>query len=64
MYRMLFENPVDCIDAIDAMIQAAQKQFPGYRLRLVSGIESHNSYVRFSWSAGGTPEGGTESRSW
>ncbi len=53
------------IDAIDAMIQAAQKQFPGYRLRLVSGIESHNGYVRFSWSAGGTPEaplfiGGTD----
>ena len=55
----------DGIDSIDAMIQAAQEQFPGYRLRLVSGIESHNGYVRFSWAAGGTPDaplylGGTD----
>jgi hypothetical protein len=53
------------IDAIDAMIQTAQKQFPGYSLRLVSGIEAHNGHVRFSWSAGGTPDaplylGGTD----
>jgi len=53
------------IDAIDAMIQTAQKQFPDYRLRLVSGIETHNGHVRFSWSAGGTPDaplylGGTD----
>src|SRR5262249_22130012 len=53
------------IDAIDAMIQTAQMQFPGYRLRLVNGIETHNGHVRFSWSAGGTPEaplylGGTD----
>lgn len=46
----------DGIDAIDAMIGAAQEQFPGYRLRLVSGIETHNGYVRFSWAAGGTPD--------
>src|SRR5215471_18987003 len=55
----------DGIDSIDAMIQAAQEQFPGYRVRLVSGIESHNGYVRFSWAAGGTPDaplylGGTD----
>jgi len=53
------------VDAIDAMIGAAQKQFPGYRLRLVSGIEAHSGHVRFSWSAGGTLEaplfiGGTD----
>ncbi len=51
--------------AIDAMIKAAQQTFPGYRLGLVSGIEAHNSYVRFSWAAGGTAEaplyiGGTD----
>ena len=40
--------------AIDAMIAAAQQQFPGYRLRLCSGIEAHHDQVRFSWSAGGT----------
>jgi hypothetical protein len=41
---------------IDAMIKAAQDHFPGYRLRLVSGIEAHNAYARFSWAAGGSPE--------
>src|SRR5262249_51341275 len=43
-------------DGIDAMIGKAQAQFPGYQLRLVSGIESHNGYVRFSWAAGGTEQ--------
>jgi hypothetical protein len=42
-------------DAIDAMIKVAQDQFPGYRLRLVSGIEAHNGNVRSSWGAGGAP---------
>jgi SnoaL-like domain len=51
--------------AIDAMIAAAQTQFPGYRLNLISGIEAHNNFVRFSWKAGGTNEaplylGGTD----
>jgi hypothetical protein len=51
--------------ALDAMIKAAQDQFPAYRLGLVSGIETHNWYVRFSWAAGGSPEaplylGGTD----
>jgi hypothetical protein len=51
--------------AIDAMIDQAQRQFPGYRLRLVSGIEAHNDQVRFSWGAGGSEEaplylGGTD----
>jgi hypothetical protein len=43
-------------EQIDAMIKTAQTQFPGYRLRLVSGIEAHNTYVRFSWAAGGAPD--------
>ncbi len=52
-------------DEIDAMIKTAQTQFPGYRLRLVSGVEAHNGYARFSWEAGGAPEaplylGGTD----
>lgn len=47
------------------MIRAAQEQFPGYRVRLVSGIETHNGYLRFSWAAGGAPDaplylGGTD----
>ena len=51
--------------SIDAMIEKAQKQFPGYRVRLVSKIEAHNGYIRFSWAAGGTEQaplylGGTD----
>ena len=43
-------------DAIDAMIDAAQRQFPGYRIALKSGIEAHSGYARFSWAAGGAPD--------
>jgi hypothetical protein len=43
-------------DSLDAMIAAAQGHFPGYRLRLASGIEAHHDYLRFSWVAGGTAE--------
>lgn len=51
--------------AIDAMIGAAQDQFPAYRVKLISGIEAHHQFVRFSWDAGGTAEaplylGGTD----
>ena len=51
--------------AIDTMIAAAQAQFATYRLNLVSGIEAHNNFVRFSWAAGGSKEaplylGGTD----
>lgn len=41
---------------IDAMIATAQAHFPGYQLRLASGIETHHDHVRFSWIAGGTNE--------
>jgi hypothetical protein len=52
-------------DAIDTMIAQAQRQFPGYRLRLISGVEAHGVYVRFSWAAGGSEQaplylGGTD----
>ncbi len=43
-------------DGIDAMIDTAQRQFPGYQLRLISGIQAHNGYVRFSWAAGGSEQ--------
>jgi SnoaL-like domain len=51
--------------AIDAMLATAQSQFPGYRIGLISGIETHNNFARFSWKAGGTNEaplylGGTD----
>jgi SnoaL-like domain len=38
-------------DGIDEMIETAQRKFPAYQLRLVSKIETHNNYVRFSWAA-------------
>jgi len=52
-------------EAIDTMLDTAQRQFPGYKVRLKSGIETHNGRVRFSWFAGGTDEaplylGGTD----
>jgi SnoaL-like domain len=52
-------------DALDAMLAKAQETYPGYRLRLVSKIEGHSRFVRFSWAAGGTDEaplylGGTD----
>jgi hypothetical protein len=52
-------------DAIDAMLAATQTHFPGYRFGLASGIEAHNNFVRFSWTAGGTSDaplylGGTD----
>jgi hypothetical protein len=43
-------------DEISAMIGKAQDHFPGYRLHIASGIETHHDYVRFSWAAGGTAE--------
>jgi hypothetical protein len=43
-------------DSLDAMIATAQGHFPGYRLHLASGIETHHDNLRFSWVAGGTAE--------
>jgi hypothetical protein len=43
-------------DGIDAMIKAVHDKFPpAYAFRLISGIEAHHGYVRFTWAAGGTP---------
>lgn len=41
---------------IDAMVQAAQAQFTGYRFRPIGGIDSHHNHIRFSWEL--APEGG------
>jgi hypothetical protein len=52
------------IDGIDAMIAAAQEQFPGHRFMLATGPDQHNNRVRFSWllaAAGAAPvAGGTD----
>ena len=46
-------------DGIDAMIAAAQEQFPGHRFELVDGPDAHHDRVRFTWQlvaeAGGAP---------
>jgi hypothetical protein len=52
-------------DALDAMLSKAQETYPGFRLRLISKIEAHSRFLRFSWGAGGTDEaplylGGTD----
>jgi len=41
-------------EALDAMLAKAQETYPGFRLRLISKIEAHSRFVRFSWGAGGT----------
>jgi hypothetical protein len=52
-------------EALDGMLAKAQETHPGFRLRLISKIEAHGRFVRFSWGAGGTDEaplylGGTD----
>jgi hypothetical protein len=44
-------------DAINALVEKAQLLFPApYALRLVSTIEIHHGFVRFSWAGGGLPD--------
>jgi SnoaL-like domain len=43
---------------IDAMVAAAQKQFPGHRFELSAGPDAHHDRVRFAWRLvgdGGAP---------
>ena len=40
-------------DGIDAMIGAAQSQFPGHRFELSDGPDAHNDVVRFAWTLHG-----------
>jgi hypothetical protein len=44
------------VDGIDAMIGAAQQQYPGHHFTLVSAPDAHHDRVRFSWSF--APDGG------
>lgn len=41
--------------AIDAMIAAAQGQFPGYVFTLAGPVDAHHRQARFSWNLG--PDG-------
>jgi len=38
------------VEQIDAMIAAAQQQFPAHRFSLLDGSDAHHDRVRFSWS--------------
>jgi hypothetical protein len=38
------------VEGIDAMIGAAQQQFPGHSFKLASGPDAHHDRVRFTWS--------------
>jgi hypothetical protein len=40
-------------DGIDAMIGAAQAQYPGHRFELSDGPDAHNDVVRFTWTLHG-----------
>jgi hypothetical protein len=40
---------------IDALVQGAQQQFPGFRFRRLGAVDGHHGYVRFAWELG--PEG-------
>ncbi len=39
-------------DAIEAIIAAAQGQFPGFVFRLASPVDAHHQQARFSWGLG------------
>ena len=43
-------------DGIDAMVAAAQQQFPGHTFHLSMGPDRHNDRVRFAWQLHG-PDG-------
>lgn len=38
------------VEGIDAMVAAAQAQFPGHRFELTFGPDAHNDVVRFTWT--------------
>jgi hypothetical protein len=44
-------------DGIDAMVAAAQQQFPGHRFELTYGPDAHNDRVRFAWKLVGQENG-------
>lgn len=45
------------VDGIDAMVAAAQQQFPGHRFELTFGPDAHNDVVRFTWTLVGEETG-------
>ncbi|HYI05693.1 MAG TPA: nuclear transport factor 2 family protein, partial [Reyranella sp.] len=37
---------------LDAMLAGVQAKFPGFVLKRISKVDSHNNAVRFAWSLG------------
>ena len=37
---------------LDAMLAGVQAKFPGFVLKRISSVDSHNNAVRFTWSLG------------
>ncbi|MGH2968861.1 MAG: nuclear transport factor 2 family protein, partial [Solirubrobacteraceae bacterium] len=44
-------------EGIDAMVAAAQQQFPGHRFELTHGPDAHHDRVRFAWKLVPEPGG-------
>lgn len=50
-----YRDPVMTSDGhagLDAMLAGVQAKFPGFVLKRISKIDSHNGAVRFAWSLG------------
>ena len=44
-------------DGLDALVAAAQEQFPGHRFVLAAGPDAHHDRVRFTWQLVGEDGG-------
>ena len=50
-----YRDPVMVSDGhagLDAMLAGVQAKFPGFVLKRISKVDSHNNAVRFAWSLG------------
>ena len=50
-----YRDPVMASDGqagLDAMLAGVQAKFPGFVLKRISKVDSHNGAVRFAWSLG------------
>ena len=51
----IYRDPVMASEGqagLDAMLAGVQAKFPGFVLRRISKVDSHNDAVRFAWSLG------------
>ena len=53
--NLSYRDPVMVSDGqagLDAMLAGVQAKFPGFVLKRISKVDSHNNAVRFAWSLG------------